>query len=368
MNKIASIRIGLRDRFERFYTEDLVRLSRKRRAKQIFPLKAPYALELTSAQREEISAYWKPYRNIDKEMHWFAFYNAFCDDKSQLKHYIPDGVYFTDMDFPFTNPRRSDDLDDKNMYDLYFHDVPMPETVIRIMDGVILDKDYQLITIDQALALCQEAQRVVCKEARLSMGGYGVSFVDLASTSPEDFRQWLEKNKNRYINVQRVIEQHDSISRIHPSSINTIRVMSLVFEGEVHILSSIIRMGQGGAVVDNASKGGMMTGVSSDGWLKEYAFDQYGKRWSQHPQGTVFKGTQIVGVDRCHDVVRRLAGRMCTTTKLMSWDFAIDPAGEPILIEVNLTYSGVVIHQLCNGPIFGDMTDRMLSYIYHNKR
>ena len=80
MNKIASIRIGLRDRFERFYTEDLVRLSRKRRAKQIFPLKAPYALELTSAQREEISAYWKPYRNIDKEMHWFAFYNAFCDD------------------------------------------------------------------------------------------------------------------------------------------------------------------------------------------------------------------------------------------------------------------------------------------------
>ncbi len=367
MSKLSSIRIGLRDRFERFYTDDLVRLSRKRRAKQIFPLKAPYALALTPAQRDEISAYWRPYRNIDKEMHWFAFYNAFCDDKSQLKHYIPDGVYFTDMDFPFTHPRRSDDLDDKNMYDLYFHDVPMPETVIRIMNGVMQDKDYQLITQDQAVVLCEQCGRVVCKEARLSMGGYGVSFVDFSKTSAEDFKHWLEKNRNRYFNVQRVIQQHESISRIHPSSVNTIRVMSLVFEGQVHILSSIIRMGQGDAVVDNASKGGMMSGVTSDGWLKEYAFDQYGKRWSQHPQGTVFKDTRIVGVDRCHDLVRRLAGRMCTTTRLMSWDFAIDPAGEPILIEVNLTYSGVVIHQLCNGPIFGDMTDRMLSYIYHHK-
>lgn len=364
MSKISDIRIGLRDRFMKFYTDDLVRISRKRRARQIFPRKSPQSLPLTQQQKEEISAFWKKYRNIDKEMEWFAFYNASCQDKERLKYYIPDGVYFTDIDAEWTSPRRSDDLDDKNLYDLYFHDLKMPRTVIRVINGFLLDKDYHTISTEQALDLCEAAGVVVCKEARLSQGGHGVNFFDFSKRSREEFRQWLDKVKDENINVQEVIRQHECLNKIHANSINSVRIISFMLDGEVHILSSILRMGRDGASVDNASMGGIMCGIKEGGQLGEYAYDENGSRWSVHPQGTVFKDTKIVGHDKCCEVIRSMAGRLCTTTRLISWDFAIGEQGEPILIEVNLTYGGVVIHQLCNGPIFGDLTERVLQLIY----
>lgn len=367
MNKIAEIRIKMRDRFARFYTDDLVRISRKRRANQIFPRKAPQSQPLTQAQKDEISAFWKPYRPIDDEMRWFAFYNASCTDKSRLKYYIPDGVYFTDFDMVFTTPRRCDDLDDKNLYDLYFHDVRMPRTYIRKINGELFDKDYQLIDMDQALKICTDAGQVVSKDARLSSGGHGVRFFDFSKCTVEEFKQWLSDPKQVNINVQEVIRQHESLSRLHSQSINSVRIMSLLNNGEVHILSSIVRMGRDGASVDNASMGGIMCGIGENGQLTEYAYDENGNRWAQHPQGIVFKDTRIVGHDKCCDLVRSLAGRLYTTSGLISWDFAVGEDGEPILIEVNLTYGGIVIHQLCNGPIFGDRTEKMLSQVYHSK-
>lgn len=367
MKGITNLRLKLRDRFERVYTEDLVRISRVRRAKQIFPLKEPQSLPLTDEQKKEISSYWKQYRNVDGLMHWFAFYNASCKDKTKLKYYVPDGVYFSEIDTVFTSPRRSEQLDDKNLYDLFFKGVKMPRTVMRIQQGELFDGDYQLITLDQAVELCREAGQVVCKVTRDSAGGHGVYFFDFPDTSVEDFKQWLIEHKNIDINVQEVIQQHESLNKIHASSINSIRIMSLLLDGKVHILSSILRMGINGTRVDNASSGGIMSGVSIDGQLGEYAYDERGNRWSVHPQGTVFKDTKIVGVDKCCDVIRSVAGRMCSASKLISWDFTVGPDGEPILIEVNLTYGGVVIHQLCNGPIFGDMTDEMLTRIYKKK-
>ena len=67
-------------------------------------------------------------------------------------------------------------------------------------------------------------------------------------------------------------------------------------------------------------------------------------------------------------MVMKLAGRMFTSSRLISWDFAVDPQGEPVLIEVNLTYGGVLVHQLCNGPIFGDRTEDILSRVYHQSK
>ena len=368
MNSLSKLRIQLRDRFIRYYTDDLVKISRKRRANQIFPRKAPYSKPLTQAQKDEIIAFWKPYRDIEKEIKWFAFYNASCEDKTQLKYYIPDGVYFTDFDFPFTSPRRSDDLDDKNLYDLYFHDVNMPKTVIRMINGEYFDKDYHLITIDQAMQLCADAHQVVCKEARLSLGGHGVRFFDFSKCTIEDFKNWLTNNKCDNINVQEVIRQHESFDRLHPNSVNSLRIVSLMLDGEIHILSSIVRMGRDGAAVDNASEGGIMCGVKPGGQLGEFAYDENGKSWSQHPQGAVFKDCKIVGHDKCCELIKALAGRLFTTSGLISWDFAVGVDGEPILIEVNLTYGGVVIHQLCNGPIFGDMTEKMLARIYRHQK
>lgn len=363
---IAKLRIGMRDRLLRFCNEDLVRISRSRQARKVFKRNLPYLLPLQPDQRQEILNFWKPYRNVEKELDWFAFYNANCDDKSLLKYYVPDVIFHSEIDLYFTAARRCDDLDDKNLYDLFFHDVKMPRTVIRKINGQFLDEDYQTISLDQAVKLCIEAQQVVCKEARLSLGGHGVHFYDLSQQGVEELKDRLTKEDN--INVQQVIKQHECLNKIHGNSINTIRIMSLFLDGKVHILSSVLRMGRDGSRVDNACSGGIVCGINEDGTLKEFAFNTRGVHWDQHPQGLTFKGYKITGYDKCRELAEKLAGRLSTATQLVSWDLAVGEDGEPILIEANFTWGEIDFHQLCNGPILGDLTEEVLARVYQKTK
>lgn len=366
MNPLVSMRLKLRDRLLRFYTDDLVRISRRRRANQLLAMKRAHRKPLSGSQKQDIIDFWKPYRNISSELGWFEFYNQICQDSDQLKFYIPESVYYSDIDTFFSNPRRAESMDDKNLYDLFFSNVRMPETIVRKTNGVLLDKEYQAITIQQALDLCKSHGCVISKKALTSGGGYGVYFIDFSTTTDEAFIEWLESAPD--VNIQEIIHQHDCLNQIHDKSVNSIRIMSLLLDGQVHLLSSVLRMGRDGSQVDNASGGGLSCGIQSDGTLKEFAYDKTGARLSQHPQGAVFKGVKIVGYEKCCDIIRRHAGILSGVSRLMSWDFAIGSDGEPILIEVNLTYGGVTIHQMCNGPILGDLTPDILSRVYQHSK
>ena len=143
--------------------------------------------------------------------------------------------------------------------------------------------------------------------------------------------------------------------------------MTFYYNDEVHVLSSVLRMGRDGARVDNASSGGIFCGIDADGTLKECAYDTKGNRWTQHPQGTIFKGLKITGYEKCCELVKSLAGRFCTTSKLLSWDLAVGEDGEPVVIEVNMTFGQVDFHQMCNGPIFGELTGEVLSQVFAPK-
>jgi len=334
---------------------------RLKTAKHYLSEKLGHLRPLTSAQRNEIINYWSQYTDVSREMKWFEFYNNWCDEQ-QLKHIIPDSIMYGDIDVFFTNPRRSYELDDKNLYSMFFQDIKMPPTVVRKCSGVLLDSDYHIIDEERALELCRQEPCVICKQARNSVGGKGVSFVDCSSASTQELKAMLSGPFD--LIVQAIISQHESISRLHDKSVNTIRIMSLVLDGQVHLLSGVLRMGRDGSRVDNASSGGIVCGLNDDGTLKEFAYDVCGNCWTQHPQGAVFKGAKIAGYSQCRELVMQLAGRLCPTSRLVSWDFAVGEDGEPILIEVNLTYGQVDFHQMCNGPIFGELTDKILSTVF----
>ena len=329
-------------------------------------LKRAHLTPLTNAQKDEILSYWSQYRNVKSELDWFAFYNTLCEDKNRLKYYIPESVYYTDIDTHFTLVRRCEELDDKNLYDLLLPDMRKPLTVVRKTNGVILDRDYRIITARQALELCKQHQHVISKETRISAGGNGITFMDFPGCGDEEFLDWIGKAQD--VNIQEIIQQHECLNRLHANSINSLRIMSLLLDDQVHIVSSVLRMGRDGSRVDNASSGGVACGIKPDGTLREFAFDKRGNKLSQHPQGAVFKDTKIVGYDKCCELIRSHAGILCNASRLVSWDFTIGPDGEPILIEVNLTFGGVTIHQMCNGPIMGEMTDDILSRVYHSNK
>ena len=45
----------------------------------------------------------------------------------------------------------------------------------------------------------------------------------------------------------------------------------------------------------------------------------------------------------------------------------LDVNCDPVLIKANFSYGGVTIHQLNNGPIFGDDTEKILREVFSQK-
>lgn len=316
--------------------------------------------KLTEKSLSEIKSLWG--RRANSHIKWFELYKTIWPNKP-LKYFIPDDFYYMYIDDWFAKRTICKQIDDKNLYDLLFSDVVQPRTIARRMEGVFLSPDYQPISEEDIVNRCLSVNRIIIKQSVDSEGGKGIVFFDALSDPIEKLRVSIMP---RDFIIQEVIKQHPDIDRIHPNSINTVRIITLFFEGNFQVLSSVLRMGVGEARVDNASSGGIVCGITSDGKLKNRAFDVKANCYYAHPSGVSFEGVQIPSFDECLRLCRKLAFRVLRYSKLISWDFAISPDGTPILIEVNLSYGQVDFHQMCNGPIFGDNTEKVLNYIINN--
>ncbi len=333
--------------------------------------KKEHATSLNNEQWDEIKTFWKPYIKSCRSLPlvlwggvrcWFSAYNTSCDKKEKLKYYLPEIIYYPYIDAFFTHPQEASVLDDKNNYDMYFQGIPMPETIVRKMRGLFLDKNYHLITATKALELIKSQQNVVCKESVSSQGGKGVKFFDLQAADEKELLDWMRVRDN--IIVQKVIGQHSELSRLHSDSINTVRVMTLTRESCVEVISCVLRMGIGGSRVDNASSGGIVCGINPDGRLKNEAWDVHINHYDKHPQGTCFESVVVPAFDQCKALACDLAPKFMSATRLISWDFAISEQGTPVLIEANLSFGELDFHQMCNGPLFGDKTEEILKEVF----
>lgn len=353
----------LRNRLYRLYNEDTVRISRNNFIHRELKNNEYTSKPLTKEQKLEIQSFWSQYTSLDKDAwKWFEVYNSVKPKGAILKYYIPDNIYYTKVDMHFSNQRECLTFDDKNMYDLYFPNVKMPETVSRKIGGVFLDHNYSILEKNDVLSLCKRYKSLILKISKGSDGGHGVFFLNTKESSNGVLADILEGNRDFVI--QRIVSQHREISKIHDKSINTIRIMSLFFNNQVRIVSSVLRMGVNDSRLDNAHSGGIVSGILPDGRLRDVAYNIRGKRFDRHPQGTQFGSIVVPSLERCHNIVKSQALRFIGLSRLISWDFAIDENGAPVLIEVNLTYGGVDVHQMSNGPVFGEMTEAVLNEVF----
>ncbi len=168
--------------------------------------------------------------------------------------------------------------------------------------------------------------------------------------------------------VQEGLTQCATLSKINASSINTIRLLTLLHRnGSVKIYSVILRMGVGDSKVDNASSGGITVGVENNGRLKPVAYNAAGERFEEHPT-THAKFNDYVIPN--FEIIKQLVKQQATHLphfRLISWDIAIDENEEPIIIEANLHFGEIDFHQLNNGPLFGKDTEEILKEVFGNR-
>lgn len=313
----------------------------------------------TKEQKQELKTLWGKHK---PNLKYVSLYN-YKQDKFDAR-YIPDDIYYTKIDPYFNDGISCSSLDDKNFYNLYFPDIKQPKTIARKNGNIYLDERYDIIDIETVVRLCITQQRVVIKKSTLSDGGKNIVFWSV-SDGEEKLRSALSAVDNFV--VQEIVAQHNSIGKIHPSSLNSIRILTLTLENEVKVLSTIVRMGANGSNVDNGHSGGIFCGVDNDGRFKNVAYTYMdGQRFDDvHPTTHIkFTDCRIPNYPKCLELVKKLAPRLCRVSRLTSWDLTVDENENPVLIEVNLAYGGLFFHQIANGPVFGELTNRVLKEVF----
>lgn len=317
--------------------------------------------KLTEKQVSELNSFWRQFVDIDTSEHIF-YYNA---TNNFDVRYIPSSIHYTIIDKFFNNWEKAKIIDNKTEYRRLFPDVLQPDTVLTRCNGFWY-KNGVIISNTEITDVFLSNMPCFLKLATDSEGGKGVYYIDECYTQ-QDLVKLIAQIKGDVI-VQKALIQSPELSIMNSSSVNTIRIMTLLNrDGSVKLCSSCLRMGIDGAKVDNASSGGVVAGINEDGRLKKYAYKPTGERFTKHPTSDVsFENFTIPNFSKCKKLVEELAPHY-PYFRLISWDIALNKENEPILIEANLFSGELDFHQLNNGPIFGDDTEKILNEVFSKK-
>ena len=322
-------------------------------------LKVP---SLTVEEIIEIEKIYKPFGKYNSII--FDFYKEKTGEFSSK--FVPDDIYYGEVDPYFNDWKAALYLDNKCYYANFFSDVKQPETVLLRMNDIWFDSKRYILTEEKVNDILTKEQNLFIKIATESDGGQGVRHFN-NENDIQRFWDFVLATKSDII-VQRGVIQHEELNKLNDSSVNTIRILSLLSREGVKIYSAVLRMGVNGSKVDNEASGGRTCGILENGCLKTVAHNKYGESFLEHPNSHIkFEGYKVPCFKKLIDIVPKLHVQV-PQFRLISWDFAIDANEDPVLIEANFRYGGVTIHQLNNGPIFGEDTEKILMEVYGKKK
>ncbi|MBQ2311741.1 MAG: hypothetical protein II185_04230 [Firmicutes bacterium] len=319
---------------------------------------------LSEKQIREVEEYWMQW---DEPVNpsWAAwYYRANGIFKPQ---YIPSNIYYGRI----TRALNRRDylphplLQDKNYLDLVIPEVRRPEVVARNIYGQLLDKEYNVISPGSMLEACLSEPELVIKPTIETTGARNVVFVDVKKEGVQGLKAALDGAGCDYV-VQKVLDQHPNLAALNPDSINTVRILSLLWNDEVSIIGALVRIGVKGVRVDNLVRSnGISCAIGECGRFIERGYDKTGKPYAEAPNGMILGGYKIPCFDKAVNLAKKYHPRF-SHFKLIGWDITITPEGEPVLIEMNLDQPDLYFHQLPMGPLFGDgeLLDQILKFTY----
>lgn len=309
---------------------------------------------------EIVLPYWKKYGYKPKKM----WYQIFADrDHVVDPRYIPDDLWFGTIVPYFSNPLFRRGGEDKCYHDVWFRDLKRPETLAKNIAGVFYDVDMNVISRNDVVNICMNSKGEFLIKPSIDSGeGRLISFFEPGKFTKENLEKDIDEMGANYI-IQAAATQHPTLAKLNASSLNTIRIVSFFFEGEVHILSSILRIGATDAKVDNIGAGGFACPILENGQLNEMGVNRKAEWISENQHGIKFKDICVPGYQNVIDTIK-CEHKKLAHFKLIGWDFAVDENETPVFIEFN---SCPGPNQVTCGPTFGDLTEKVLEELFINR-
>lgn len=174
--------------------------------------------------------------------------------------------------------------------------------------------------------------------------GRGVERLRVADfASPDAMLAYIREHK--LVVLEHQLIQHPDMARLHPNSVNTMRIVTDNVNGNVTIAYIIVKMGTGGSVCDNSGQGGILARVDVDtGRISTPATDDYFHVYDTHPDtGIPLVGYQLPMVPEAIAMAKE-AAQVFPQVGHVGWDMAVTPDG-PAIIEGN-NFPGTDLCQL----------------------
>lgn len=135
---------------------------------------------------------------------------------------------------------------------------------------------------------------------------------------------------------ERIIPHHE-IARLYPHAVNCVRIVTY-FDGEdFDIMYPWMKVGTGGAVIDNAGAGGLICSLDEKtGVVISDGGNEAAELYEKHPDtGVVFKGFQVPEWQALVDTALAAARALPNGKKPVGWDFALSEDKGWQLVEGN---------------------------------
>lgn len=312
--------------------------------------------------KKDVKRYWNQTLGIYVNPVWHLIISAQTNiqDPRYLNQEIWDKYFHKKLNPPSHHVPL---ISDKNFLDYYIGKEHLPKTVLKFVRGTFFNENNKPIQRSEAEEiLFSQNKEVFVKSSNLYQGknAHKLSISkDLIILQGREltFKEFLKKQGQDFI-VQRIVEQHADIARMHPNSLNTLRIFTIRLNSGVHLLNGYIKFGADNNEADNTGNG-VICGIDKDtATIYEYGYDRKYNRSTVHPSsGIEYKEFGAVpkfhsAVELCKELHQNLMFH-----KFTAWDVAISKNGDPIIIEIN-SKQDVVFWQIINGkPLLGDLTN-----------
>lgn len=325
-----------------------------------------------SVSTEIKNEYLNLWQAIEKpSLKWISIY-AGINNNADHK-YVPEDIYYLYIEPRLNNRIYSLSFADKNNYSTLFSDYSdiFPKTYMRKVNRELYNEKYEHLTLDLAENEFNKIQddSIIIKPSSETSGGKGVILLKKEkgawNSEKNELIQFKEINKCYSHNflIQKKIDQHPFFNKFNETSVNTVRIYTYrsVKDNSVHILHSVLRVGQKGSIVDNQAAGGRTVGIDNKGKLNKFSVGKYGEKQNSINNVDLSENKTIPFYGEMKRLSKILAPRLYYH-RLVAFDFCVTKENEVKLLEINLKNIEINFLQMNNGPLFKEFAKEIVDY------
>ena len=237
-------------------------------------------------------------------------------------------------------------FDDKGLYRFLLSGYNIPERVAECINGVyyLPEKHGQEeVSYDEFISGISNIENCIFKPSVGTDGGRGVdSFATsngIVKESGIDVKTYISRfvsQGGKNFCIEKKIKECENLQCLNPTSCNSLRIHTYrnKAEGNVRYISSYIRIGKLGNVVDNAYSGGICGQIHEGGILKGAKTVYPYKVYNKTEAGVDISNYKIEGFQNMVNTVVKAHSNL-PMFDLIGWDVAMDTDGRVVIIEFN---------------------------------